>query len=344
LSGQRGSELFHTALDEQTQCRRACTLLREKSGAGEKLMNQMTAMRIFTEICRLQSFTLAANHLGMSAAAVTRHVGMLEAHLNVRLINRTTRRLSLSEAGSNYLDACRTILRHIDEVESTIVNSTSSAHGTLRIGASRVFASMYLCDLLSAYSRTQTAVKFEIQNFDGEFDLVERGLDVGFTDVPPTRTSLICRKLISFSDVLVASPGYLSVRGRPETPGKLEHHQLVKLTGRLQRAWEFRDRKGCYRVEHCRGELKTPNPEMARAAALRDMGIALLPIPLVGGDIRQGSLIHLLEAFDVDRSPQHYSLIYNDRSKLTAKVRTFVDFTAAYFRDKADLPRLKAVV
>ncbi|WP_207004806.1 LysR family transcriptional regulator [Trinickia mobilis] len=306
-------------------------------------MNQLTAMRVFTEVWRLQSFTLAATHLGMSAAAVTRHVGMLEAHLNVRLINRTTRRLSLSDAGSDYLDACRTILRHIDEVESAIADSTLSARGTLRIGTSRVFASAYLCDLLSAYSRTQTAVNFEVQSFDGEFDPAERGLDIGFVDIPPTRSSLICRELFSFSDVLVASPAYLSGHGKPETPGELENHKLLKMSGHLQHAWEFRDRAGCYRVEHGRGALKTSSPEMARVAALRNMGIALLPNPLVRGDIMQGSLIHLLEAFDVDRSPQCFSLVYQERSKLTAKVRTFVDFTTAYFRDEADFPPLKAV-
>lgn len=300
-------------------------------------------MRVFSEVWRLRSFTLAADHLGMSAAAVTRHVGMLEAHLNVKLINRTTRLLSLSEEGGNYLDTCRTVLRELDEAESTIAASMLSARGTLRVGASRTFASVYLCDLLSAYARTHTEVDFDIENFDEEFDLVERGFDVGFLDIRPTRLSVICRDLAAYPDVLIASPQYLAEHGKPEAPADLKRHNLLKLTGRLQQTWEFKDRIGLCSVAHGRGVLKTPNPEMARAAALGGMGIALLPFPLVRDDIRQGTLVSVLEAFDVGRSLRNFSLTYLNRSKLTAKVRTFVDFTIAYFRDGADVPALEAV-
>ena len=304
-------------------------------------MNQITAMRVFCRVVDLGSFTLAATQLGMSPAAVTRNVSVLEAHLNVKLINRSTRRLQLTEAGSEYREGCRTILEDLAIVESSIARSTRKAHGTLRIGSGSVFASLYLCELLAAYRRTQNAVEFNIRTFDVSFDLVEEGLDVCFDHRPQACATLICRPLISYEEALVASPGYIRERGAPESPASLRDHDLVSLSDGLPGPWDTGCGSGLSQVQFGRHVLSTSSPAMVRVAALNGMGIARLPTALVREDIEHGALVRLLEASPIGDPERFHSLVYLGRRQLTAKVRTFVDFTVTFIRNEERVPSLK---
>ncbi|WP_186144669.1 LysR family transcriptional regulator, partial [Burkholderia gladioli] len=144
--------------------------------------NQLQAMRVFTRVVELSSFNLAARQLGMSAAAVTRSVGMLEAHLNMRLLNRTTRSLSLTETGREYLDGCRSIIEKLDEMESNLVQVTRDPRGTLRIAASATSVAAGLGMLLSAYRDGHPRVRFDVTTFDTHVDMVEGSYDVCFCD------------------------------------------------------------------------------------------------------------------------------------------------------------------
>ncbi|WP_118185562.1 LysR family transcriptional regulator [Paraburkholderia phosphatilytica] len=307
-------------------------------------MNQIQGMRVFMRVIELNSFTLAAKQLGMSPAAVTRSINMLEAHLNVRLINRSTRSLSLTEAGTEYLDGCRTIIENLDEIESNLVKTTRSPHGTLRIGASATFASAQLCSLLAAYHRTQPLVDFDIRTFDAHVDMIEGGFDIGFTDgrrLPGS--SMVSRVLANFDDVLVASPSYLARRGTPATPSMLGSHNLLIVSDGSARTWEFTDGSGIYRVQTMRNALRTSSHSMARTAALNDMGIAMLPMPLIRDDLESGALVRLLDAYPVNDSARSFSIVYSGRTQLTAKVRTFIDFSVGFFRSTERSFPLRAV-
>ncbi|QBR02525.1 LysR family transcriptional regulator [Paraburkholderia pallida] len=294
-------------------------------------MNQLQAMRVFTRVVDLSSFSLAGKQLGMSAAAVTRSVGMLEAHLNMRLLNRSTRSLSLTEAGRLYLDGCRAVIEKLDEVESELVRATRDPSGVLRIAAPSVFASGALTALLGAYRDVNPRVDFDVTAYDSHIDMIEGGFDVCFaTDRQQVNASLVSRKLTSVKEIVVAAPGYLARKGVPRTPADLAQHDLLAVSD-SPRNWEFANAEGLQRV-NANGPLTASGYATVRAAALADMGIALLPLPLVADDIARGTLLPVLNTFDVNGGMQHVSIVYSGRNYLTMKVRSFIDFAVEQFR------------
>ncbi|WP_323119644.1 LysR family transcriptional regulator [Burkholderia alba] len=295
-------------------------------------MNQLQAMRVFTRVVDLASFNLAARQLGMSAAAVTRSVGMLEAHLNMRLLNRTTRSLSLTEAGKEYLDGCRTIIEKLDEMESNLVQATRDPRGTLRIAASMSFASSGLGTLLAAYRALHPRVGFDITTFDTHIDMVEGGYDVCFSDDRRLANStLVSRALTTISELTVASPVYLARHGTPPDPGALGEHSLLTVSDGSSRTWEFADADGTYRV-YTGSALTSTGSGMVRIAALNHMGIAQLPLPLVIEDIEHGALVPVLEQYEVNGGPRRVSILYPGRNYLSMKVRSFIDFAVGQYR------------
>jgi DNA-binding transcriptional LysR family regulator len=294
-------------------------------------MNQLQAMRVFTRVVDLSSFSLAGKQLGMSAAAVTRSVGMLEAHLNMRLLNRSTRSLSLTEAGRLYLDGCRAVIEKLDQVESDLVRATRDPSGVLRVAAPAVFANSGLAALLGAYRAHNPRVDFDITAYDAHIDMIEGGFDVCFaTDRHSVNASLVSRKLTSVKEITVASPSYLSRRGAPRTPVELAQHDLLAVAD-APRTWEFSNADGVQRVA-VNGPLTANGYAMVRTAALADMGIALLPLPIVADDMARGTLLPVLNPFDVNGGVQHISIVYSGRNYLTMKVRSFIDFAVEQFR------------
>ncbi|MFL9935617.1 LysR family transcriptional regulator [Paraburkholderia sp. RL18-103-BIB-C] len=296
-------------------------------------MDQIQGMRVFMRVVDLNSFALAARQLGMSAAAVTRSINMLEAHLNLRLINRSTRSLSLTEAGAEYLQGCRRVIDTFDEVESSLIKTTRSPHGTLRIGTSATFAASQLCGLLAAYHQTQPLVDFDISTFDSHIDMIEGGFDVGFTDTRrQPNSSMVSRELVKFEEILVASHTYLVRRGAPAEPAALGSHSLLIVSDGVPRTWELTDGTEIYRVQALRNALRTPSHAVAHAAAVNHLGVALLPMPLIRNDLERGTLVRVLEQYPLNDGLRTVSIVYSGRTQLTAKVRTFIDFSVDFFR------------
>lgn len=297
-------------------------------------MNQLQAMRVFIRVVDLGGFNLAAKQLGMSGAGVTRSIGMLEAHLGMRLLNRSTRCLSLTEAGQLYLDGCRAVVEKLDEVESGLVRATRAPIGVLRIAAPAVFAGSDLASLFREYRERNPRVDFAVTVYDAPINLVEGGFDICFaTSRHPASSSLVSRSLTSEQEIAVASPAYLAARGHPQRPSDLSEHELIALADG-QRVWEFGIDHDVHRIS-VNGPLITSNYAMARAAALADMGIALLPAKLVEQDFARGALRRVLERHDVNGGQLQISIVYPGRNYLTMKVRSFIDFAVDYFRTDA---------
>src|ERR1700737_2284851 len=295
-------------------------------------MNQLQAMRVFTRVVDLASFNLAAKQLGMSAAAVTRSVSMLEAHLNMRLLNRTTRGLSLTEVGKEYLDGCRTIIEKLDEIESNLIEATRDPRGTLRIAAPMSFATSGLGTLLASYRALHPRVDFDVTTFDTPIDMVEGGFDVCFSDDRRLASStLVSRTLTRIGEVAVASPAYLARHGTPRDPSALNRHGLLAVSDGSSRTWEFVDADGIYRVG-TGSALTATSSAMVRVAALNHMGIALLPLPVVADDLAHGTLVPVLEQFEVNGGPRPVSMLYSGRNYLSMKVRSFIDFAVSQYR------------
>ncbi|HEY2023359.1 LysR family transcriptional regulator [Paraburkholderia sp.] len=296
-------------------------------------MDQIQGMRVFMRVVELNSFAHAARQLGMSAAAVTRSINMLEAHLNLRLINRSTRCLALTEAGAEYLKGCRRIIDTFDEVESSLIKTTRSPHGTLRIGTAATFAASQLCGLLAAYHQAQPLVDFDVSSFDSHIDMIEGGFDVAFTDMRrQPDSSMVSRELAQFEEMLVASRTYLARCGAPAKPAELGSHSMVMVSDGAARTWELTDGKKIYRVQALRNALRTPSHAVAHAAAVNHLGIALLPMPIIRHDLERGALVHVLEQYPLNDGRRTVSIVYSGRTQLTAKVRTFIEFSVGFFR------------
>jgi DNA-binding transcriptional LysR family regulator len=295
-------------------------------------MNQLQATRVFTRVVDLASFSLAARELGMSAAAVTRSVSMLEAHLSMRLLNRTTRSLSLTEVGKEYLDGCRTIIEKLDEMESSLMQTARDPRGTLRIATPMTFATSGLGTLLASYRTQHPRVNFDVTTYDTHIDMVEGGYDVCFSDDLRLASSmLVSRRLTSIVEVTVATPAYLARHGTPHDPAALNRHGLLTVSDGSSRSWEFADANGVYRV-NTGSALTTTSSAMVRLAVLNHMGIALLPLPFVNDDLAQGTLIPMLEQYEVNGGPRDVSILYSSRNYLSMKVRSFIDFAVSQYR------------
>jgi DNA-binding transcriptional LysR family regulator len=297
-------------------------------------MNHLQAMRVFLKVAEAGSFGRAAAGLDLSNAVVTRYVALLETHLNTRLLNRTTRSVSLTEAGQTNAQGCKAVLEQIEAIESAISNSSIDPSGTLRVAASASFSLLGLTPLLRAYRKSFPNVKLRLTLLHRPVDLVEEGFDVGIV-VPRLVNSgtLINRPLFTLTPVVVASPGYLAEHGTPARPAALARHAFLAPSSDIHGpTWSFTSASGvsedvaldpCYAVN---------NSQMLRQAALSGMGITVLPESHVADDIETGALIRLLPGFAIRDADKEVSLVYPGRRHVSAKTRSFVDFALAYFR------------
>jgi DNA-binding transcriptional LysR family regulator len=305
-------------------------------------MNQLQAMRVFVRVVDLGSFVLAARQMSLSPGAVTRLISTLESHLKMRLLTRSTRSLSLTDAGRLYLDGCRDIIQKLDEVDADLKRAAQDPSGMLRLAAPVLFASRELGSLLAAYRSINGRVDFEVTICDTHVNMIEGGFDVCFTSSRDVvGASLVTRRLMSVKDITVASPTYLSRRGTPTEPKTLVHHDLLTVCDG-SRPWHFVD-ESTHSPVTLRSTLSSTNCAMVREAALAHMGIAFLPRSLVSDDLASGSLREVLGQFDIANEPQEVSIVYSGRNYLSMKVRSFVDFVATRYLPRAEAVDLRIV-
>jgi DNA-binding transcriptional LysR family regulator len=253
----------------------------------------------------------------------------------VRLMNRSTRSLSLTEAGKAYLDGCRAVTHALDEIESGLVRSAHDHYGVLRIASPAVFATTGLASLLAAYRAVAPRVDFDVTTYDTPIDVIDGGFDVCFsTDRYPVSNSLVRRPLMFIREILVASPAYLESRGKPQAPADLQQHDLL-MERDGARSWEFTGANEGVQQVIVNSILSATSCDAVRSVALVNMGIALLPMPLVADDIAKGRLVSLLEGYQINGGPRHIALVYHERRSLTAKVRGFIDFVLDRFQQTA---------
>jgi DNA-binding transcriptional LysR family regulator len=311
-------------------------------------MNVMQAMRVFLRVSETGSFGRAATSLDISNAAVTRYVALLETHLKTRLLNRTTRSVSLTEAGREYAQGCREVLARVEEIESSIGDASSTPSGTLRIVASTSLSLGGLTPMLSAYRERFPDVRLHMILLNRRVDLVEEGFDAGI--VSPhlvTSGSLIHRPLMSVHATIVASPSYLTIKGMPDAPDALTHHSMLGPSSNLRdNVWTFEGPQGIARHVTLELDFASNDASLLRHGALMGMGIALLPESIVQADITNGTLLRVLPAFRPADADSDVSIVYPGRRHLSAKTRTFVEFAIDYFMQTEERasPRREAVV
>ena len=306
-------------------------------------MNQIHAMRVFVRVAETESFRRAAQQLDVSNALVTRSIAMLEAHLRTRLINRTTRNLSLTEAGVRYLEGCRGLLEELDHLEGTVAHTEREPGGTLRVVVSGTLSPAALTPLLDGYRRTHPQVRLRLTLADRPVDLLEDGYDVGIvTAFSISGKDLIEQPIGTNALVPCAAPGYLAERGEPRSPLELAQHACVGLPpGQRSPTWHFAGPDGRSLPVTLHQVYTVNSTLMVRLAALSGMGIAILPAQLVASDFATGTLTRIMSDYTVDDPEANLSIVYPGRRFLAAKTQSFIDHTIEYFsRDIAPLPTL----
>jgi len=300
-------------------------------------MDTLTGMRLFAEVVEAGSFSEAGRRLGLAASSVSRQVNGLEDALSARLLNRSTRSLSLTHAGEIYYERVRRILSEVHETNAAVAQLEATPSGLLRLNAPVVFGRRHIAPHIAEFCARYPDVSIDLTLTDHFVDVIESGADVVVRVGDLTDSSLIARRLAPNRRVLVAAPKYLETNGEPETPEDLARHRCLvyKLNVSLAE-WHIRDEAGeVYRVK-VSGPLTANNAEALHAAALDGLGIALLPTWTVGGDVRAGRLRRLLPGFEADLVSQETAIhaIYPHARHLSAKVRAFVDFLVEKYRPK----------
>ena len=295
-------------------------------------MDKLTAIHTFVRVVEAGSFVRAADQLGISTTAASRQVADLEAHLGSRLLQRTTRRLGLTEAGSAYFERAQQILGALEEADMVAGREGQQPYGTLRLSAPVSFGIFHLAPLLAAFNERHPDVRLDVSLADRVVDLVDEGFDIAIRIVGQVADTLVARRLTTVRNVICASPEYLHKHGTPKTPQELAQHNclLYTLTARSSE-WTFRAPRGESVTVKVDGGLRSNNGDLLRAAALGGEGIVLQPSFMVGADLMRGTLVRLLPKYEIPALAAY--AVYPTRRHLPAKVRAFVDFLVETISD-----------
>lgn len=289
----------------------------------------VASMRVFTAVVDAGSFAGAADKLDLSRGMATRYVAQLEAHLGVRLLNRTTRKLSLTEAGGDYHQRATQVLAMIEEAETSVAQEASVPRGTLRVTSSVAFGARHLGWAITEYLQQYSGVQVDVTLNDRVVDLVEEGFDIGIRVAARIDPGLIARRLARARFVACASPGYLKKLGTPKSPEELTGHNCISYAyWPLQNDWHF-GRKGVDRTVRISGNLRGNNGDILVNAAIEGLGVILHPTFLVYEALRRKKLVQILSDWEADDLTVF--AVYPNRKFLPPKVRSFIDFLAERF-------------
>jgi DNA-binding transcriptional LysR family regulator len=294
-------------------------------------MDRLQAISVFAQVVEQGHLSRAAERLGLSTSAVSRHLADLEAHLGVRLLNRTTRRLSLTEAGQAFYERSVQLLADLEEAEAAVSSGAVTPRGTLKITCSMTFGIRLLAPAIAAFAARHPAVRFEIELSDRQVDIVDEGIDlaVRIGDIGPQ--TLIGRRIGSMQLVCCAAPAYLAAHGTPRLPAELARHAcLTYAYSATGNAWRFLDAQGHEHMVRVQGGVHANNGQMLAVLATSGMGIVLEPDFIVAPELASGALVALLPGHAPAASGIY--VVYPSRRHLSAKVRAFADFLVERFR------------
>ena len=298
-------------------------------------MDRIAAMQVFAQVVESGSFAKASERLGLSTSAASRHVSDLEAHLGTRLLNRTTRKLSLTESGQAFHERALQLLSDLEEAEHIAAQSAGVARGTIKLTCSLNFGVRHLAPAMGDFLARSPLVKFDISVSERIVDLVEDGYDMAVRIGSVGPTNLVARKLGQMRAILCASPDYVARHGAPKTPRDLERHNCFTYANVAHPGqWRFFDKKGEESMVQVAGKVHANNGDMLCALAVRGVGIVNEPDFMVAPDLKAGRLVPLLPGYQGVRAD--IWAVYPSRRHLSGKVRAFIDFLAERFGAAGD--------
>ncbi|QAZ40998.1 LysR family transcriptional regulator [Methylibium sp. Pch-M] len=295
-------------------------------------MDKWTEMQVFAESVKRGSFSAAGRQLNLSPSAISKLLSRLESRLGVRLINRTTRSLSLTEGGERYFKRCLEILTDIESAEDSLTSFVREPTGTLRINSTQGFAKHQLLEVMAEFQERYPRLTLELQITGQAVDLIDEGVDLAIRLGELRDTSLVGRKLGESRRLVCASPQYLKARGRPTRPSDLLDHDCLRLsTSDLFNQWHFSSATGPELV-NVQGHFVTDNVDVLHEYARLGGGIVRLSAFMVAKDIAAGRLEPLLTDYHIER--QLIYAVYPHRRHLPAKVRVLLEYLTEKFSPK----------
>ncbi len=302
-------------------------------------MDRFLAMQVFTRVAELESFSEAARQLSLSKSAVSKQISALEDKLGARLLNRTTRRLSLTEAGQGYYGWAQRILADVEEAERLVGAGEVDPKGRLKISAPLSFGFRCLAPVLPGLAAQYPKLEVDVRLTDRYVDVVAEGFDVAVRIGKLQDTSLIARRVSQTRRLVCAAPSYLQQYGTPREPSDLIGRDCISYTfdGRM-RPWRFRGKDDKEIVIAAKSRIAVDNGDAMLAMAENGAGFAQVPAFIVADALKDGRLVRVLEDFEEEALP--ISALYPSGRNLSAKVRVFVDFLAQTFGSDPDWDNL----
>lgn len=288
-------------------------------------MDQLSALRLFRKTVELGSFAETARASGLTAAAVGKSISELEAHLNVRLFNRTTRRMSLTEAGNLYHEQIAPLIDQLEEADRSLTPHNNQPSGLLRVTAPLTMTIVSLSAFIPEFLERYPDITLELNLDDRQIDIVREGYDIAIRGSDSLKnSSLITRKLTILHHVICAAPSYFAKYGTPQTPADLRHHNCIRynLSDHVHE-WEFRKGERKERVT-ITGRYIVSSSFAVRDALCAGFGLSLIPLSYVQDDIAAGRLVTALDDWQQMETGVH--IFYPSRQYLAPKVRVFLDF------------------
>lgn len=289
------------------------------------MLDRLTSMEVFVRTVDLGSFSSAAVALRLSPQMVARHIAALEQRLGVRLLNRTTRRQSLTDAGSQYLESCRSILAQTAAAESLADEMQSVPQGKLRISAPLIFGAYNLTPFLGKFLQNYPQLEVDLTLSDRYSDLIEEGYDAAFRIGPQENQSLVARPLAPYRLLAAASPDYLMRCGSPQTPEALAQHSCLGYiwwSRSSNPAWSFTRDKKTHTIE-ITSRLRINDASALLVAAQTGQGIVMAPELLLRESLKNGQLLQVLPDYEAPSREVH--LLYSADRQRTAKLRGFIE-------------------
>jgi len=301
-------------------------------------MDRLTAMGLFVRIVETGSFSAVARETGMNQPTVSKQLSALEQKLKTRLLNRSTRQLSLTEAGSEYYEACKRILDEVREAEGNIGRLQGQLAGQLKVNTSIALGQMYVGPLTLKFQKLHPGLEVDLSLVDRFVDVVEEGIDVAIRVGRLTDSNLVARRLGKTRRVAVATPAYLKKHGTPKTPQELVNHNcLLYAYLSTGNEWMFQGPDGQEIRVKVAGNFRANNGEAIRQAVLADLGIAVAPEWIALKDLESGTIKAILTNYSPTLMDIH--AVYPSGRHLSAKVRAYVEFLLQEFRG---IPPLRA--
>lgn len=296
-------------------------------------MEDLKRMAIFSAVVDAKSFSEAARRLGIAKSAISKHVSLLEQHLGVRLLNRTTRRLSLTEAGEKFYQSCARIVNEANEATREARRLQEQAVGTLKLSSTIAFGTKHLVPVISEFHQKHPELKIDLLLGDDVVNIIEEGIDLSIRIGWLPESNLVARKLFTSPRIIVATPEYLKKHGKPQTPTELVNHNwiVVTLLPSPQRC-TFK-RNGQKQTVHVMSTTRTNSIGASLALVHNGDGITAVSSYLIEDDIEAGRLVPLLTEYETDEVG--IFAVYPDRHHIPAKVRLFIDALNDYCDEMA---------